>query len=169
MNSRHRSIVSNVVPVLLLLAYSMFGSFAHAQEQGMTHEHMHEHMHSASSATTPESPSTGNPLIDEMLQLDTAFREIVSAVAVRDSKRVHAAIHSLHGTMERTHEGVHQGTVKLEKNAAKLGTFVSMDKHFHAELEMLAVDAEKNNEKGLLMRTKKLLDGCVQCHAMFRK
>lgn len=126
------------------------------------HQHMHDH------AAHAESKGSGNPLIEEMNILDGVFREVVSAVSLGDGQRVYKALHSMHGTMEKTHEGVHQGTVKLTKNADKLETFVKMDKDFHEELEKLASAAKKNDQQAMLSLSKGLLDGCVKCHGMFR-
>lgn len=124
----------------------------------------HHDGHAGSGAAS----QAGNPLIDEMLKLDAAFREIVSAVAVSDGARVHQALESLHGAMEKTHEGVHQGMVKIPKNADRVKEFVAMDKAFHAKLETLAEAARKNNERAMVKLTKELLDGCVRCHRQFR-
>lgn len=126
------------------------------------HQHLHEH------AAPAAAKGSANPLVEEMLILDGVYREVVSAVSVGDGKRVYHALHSMHGTMEKTHEGVHHGTVKLTKNADKLATFVQMDKDFHNELEKLASAAKKNDQQAMLTITKNLLDGCVKCHQMFR-
>ncbi|TAN43922.1 MAG: hypothetical protein EPN22_08510 [Nitrospirae bacterium] len=119
----------------------------------------HEHKAVASGA---------NPLVEEMIILDGVFREVVSAVALGDSERVHKALHSMHGTMEKTHEGVHHGTVKIPKNSHRVKEFVKMDKQFHHELEALAHAAHKNDTKKMTALTQKLLAGCVSCHKTFR-
>jgi len=93
----------------------------------------------------------------------TYFASHLGGVARRRGARDHA-LHSMHGTMEKTHEGVHHGTVKLTKNADKLTTFVKMDKEFHEELETLAAAAKKNDQQAMLSLSKGLLDGCVKCH-----
>ena len=118
-------------------------------------------------ATAPASPSD-NPLIEEMVKLDAVFREVVSGVALGDGSRVHQALEAMHGAMERTHEGVHHGTVKIPKNSGRVKEFVDLDKKFHAKLDTLAVAAHKNDQRAMLKLTKELLDGCVQCHHMFR-
>jgi len=128
---------------------------------------MHEgHDHSKMHAAADNGP---NPLIEEMVQLDEVFRAVVSGVALGDNERVHAALESMHGAMEKTHEGIHAGTVKTPKNPAKVKEFLKMDKEFHAKLETLAHTALKNDQKKMLLLTKQLLDGCVSCHQMFRK
>jgi cytochrome c556 len=74
----------------------------------------------------------------------------------------------MHDTMEKTHEGVHYGTVKIPKNSGRVKEFVDLDKKFHAKLDTLASAAQKNDHQAMLKLTKELLDGCVQCHRMFR-
>lgn len=110
-----------------------------------------------------------NPLLEEMALLDNAFREIVSAVSLGEGERVHNALETLHGTMEKTHAGVHSGAVRIPKNADRTAEFVNMDTEFHGDLEALAQSAQTGNQKDMLSLTKKLLDGCVNCHQTFRK
>lgn len=113
--------------------------------------------------------STGaNPLNEEMVKLDHVFREVVSGVALDDADRVRQAVESMHGAMEKTHEGVHHGTVRLPKNADRLEDFVRQDVLFHGDLEKLATAAGKNDREAMLLVTKRLLDQCVACHREFR-
>ena len=108
-------------------------------------------------------------VIEEMVQLDAVFRDVVSAVAVGDGHRVHDALEKMHGTMEKTHEGVHHGTVTLKKNADRMKDFVAQDKQFHGKLEELATAAHRNDGNAMLKLTKDLLDRCVKCHRDFRQ
>jgi len=110
-----------------------------------------------------------NPLLEEMAILDSAFREVVSAVSLGDGKRVHTALEALHGTMEKTHAGVQSGAVRIPKNADRTAEFVRMDTEFHGDLESLAQAARTGNQEDMLSIAKKLLDGCVSCHQTFRK
>jgi hypothetical protein len=110
-----------------------------------------------------------NPLLEEMTILDRVFREVVSAVSLGDGKRVHAALEAMHGTMEETHEGVHSGAVKIPGNTDRAAEFVTRDKEFHRNLELLAEAARTGDQKEMLSLTKKVLDGCVNCHQTFRK
>lgn len=112
--------------------------------------------------------SGANPLIEEMMVLDRAFRDIVSAVSLGDTDAVHRALEPLHGTMEKTHAGVRAGSVTIRKNAARITEFKSMDFAFHAKLEALGRAAHRKNKKEMLRITKLLLEGCVQCHTKFR-
>ena len=109
-----------------------------------------------------------NPLVEEMIKLDSVFREVVSGVAMGDGQRVHGALETMHGTMEKTHEGVHSGKVSIKKNANRLEEFVEMDKEFHGKLEKLAHAAQEGEQDEMLHITKELLEGCVECHRSFR-
>jgi cytochrome c556 len=110
-----------------------------------------------------------NPLLEEMMTLDKVFRDVVSAVALRDNEKVHKALESMHGTMEKSHEGVHTGSVVIPKNAQRVEDFEKMDRKFHEKLDALASAAHRNNQREVLRITKQLLDGCVRCHEMFRR
>lgn len=111
---------------------------------------------------------SGNPLVEEMLILDTVFRDVVSGVSLGDGEAVHGALESMHGTMERTHRGVHAGQVRIPRNADRLEEFVQMDKAFHEKLELLAHAAHEGDQSMMLNLTQTLLDGCVQCHSIYR-
>lgn len=126
------------------------------------------HHHHQATAAEP-APSGGNPLKEEMIKLDAAFKEIVSAVSIGDGERVHKAIETLHGAKEKTQESLHTGAIKPPKNANKMHLFEKMDNEFHERLESLASVAQKNDQKKMLALTKKLLDSCVGCHNTFRK
>jgi cytochrome c556 len=124
--------------------------------------------HYTHDTTTSPSSNSDNPLVDEMVKLDAAFRDVVSGVSLGDGARVHQALEAMHGTMEKTHEGMRHGMVKVPKNAARVKEFVDMDKKFHARLETLSTVAHKNDQQAMLKLTKELLDNCVQCHRTFR-
>ncbi len=124
----------------------------------------HRHLHNEK-----QIPSGKNPLIEEMVILDRVFREVVSAVSLGDGARVQTALESMHGTMEKTHEGVHSGSVRIPRNSDRLDEFLQMDKEFHGNLEALAQAGHAGDQQTMLVLTKKLLDGCVTCHRTFRK
>lgn len=124
--------------------------------------------HSHHKVSQQAETSSPNALVEEMRALDGVFREIVSAVALGDGHKVHQALETMHGKMEKTQEALHTGHVKLRKNASKAAEFERMDKEFHANLEKLAGAAHKNDGPNMTLLTKKLLDGCVSCHKQFR-
>jgi hypothetical protein len=123
------------------------------------------HSHPQHAATVQ---SGANPLIEEMISLDRAVRDIVSAVALGNTDGVHIALESMHGTMEKTQIGIQGGTVTLSKNADHITEFKTMDIAFHAKLEALDRAAHHKNQKEMSRITKQLLEGCVQCHTKFR-
>ncbi|MBF0609161.1 MAG: cytochrome c [Candidatus Magnetobacterium sp. LHC-1] len=110
-----------------------------------------------------------SPLLEEMVKLNSAFTEIVSGVALGDAERVHKALEPLHGTLEKTHEGIKTGSVHIPKNQHNIKEFVKLDREFHKDLEKLAVAAQQNNQEAMLKLTNKLLGGCVNCHRKFRQ
>ena len=144
-----------------VITLSAFGGSAPDE----TH-HAGEHTHGVPAQSKHEHG--GNPLIEEMVALDAVFRDVVSGVAVSDGHRVHEALEKMHGTMEKTHEGVKHGSVTLKKNANRMSEFVEQDKQFHRKLEELAKTARKNDGSAMLSLTKDLLDRCVKCHRDFR-
>jgi cytochrome c556 len=159
--SRWVSFIFAGIAASVAVTLSAFGGSDHDEKHHASehkqHEAQHKHDHS------------GNPLIEEMVALDAVFRDVVSGVAMSDGHRVHEALEKMHGTMEKTHEGVKHGTVTLKKNANRLTEFVEQDKQFHGKLEDLAKAAHKNDGSAMLSLTKDLLDRCVKCHRDFRK
>jgi len=160
--NRNIGFISIGVAALIFMTFSAFGSSGrdekhHAAEQSHDAQSQHKHEHG------------GNPLIEEMVALDAVFRDVVSAVAVSDGHRAHEALEKMHGTMEKTHEGVKHGTVTLKKNADRMKDFVAQDKQFHGKLEDLAKAAHRNDGSAMLSLTKDLLDRCVKCHRDFRQ
>ena len=152
----NRNFLRSVVTVLAVLCSTIVP---------MTSSSGEEHRHHA---TTGEAEHGGNPLLEEMVKLDAVFRDVVSGVALGNGARVHRALESMHGTMEKTHEGVHRGTVKIPRNGNRVKEFVSLDKQFHYKLEELAHAAHTSDQNAMLKLTKELLEGCVQCHRTFR-
>jgi len=144
------------------IAVLSFAPFAKSDQDEK--QHVTEHMHGSPAG----HEHGGNPLIAEMVALDAVFRDVVSGVAMGDGKRVHEALEKMHGTMEKTHEGVRHGTVTLKKNADRMKEFVEQDKEFHGKLEELAKAVHRNDGNAMLSLTKALLDGCVRCHRDFR-
>ena len=140
--------------LLLLAGFPPQVCFAHDEHQHTAHE---------------PAPPSASPLIEEMVALDSAFRNIVSAVALGETDKVHAALETMNGAMEKTHEGMHAGTVTLPKNASRSKEFMERDGKFHEKLDALDRAARRNNQREMLRITKQLLDGCVQCHQTFRK
>jgi hypothetical protein len=158
--NRRISFIFAGIAASLILSFSAFGvsdDKHHAGEYKQEQSEQHKHEHG------------GNPLIEEMVALDAVFRDVVSAVAMSDGHRVHEALETMHGTMEKTHAGVKHGTVTLKKNADRLNEFVEQDKQFHGKLEDLAKAAHKNDGSAMVSLTKDLLDRCVKCHRDFRK
>lgn len=110
-----------------------------------------------------------NPILDEMVIVDKAFREIVSAVAVGSGPKVLRALQPLHAASEKTYDDLHSGALTLPKNEKNISEFVNMDEKFHHHIEKLAEAAHKDNKDTMLSITKKLMDACVNCHKTFKQ
>ncbi len=121
-----------------------------------------------SAAMPAAAPAADNPLFAEMLLLDKAFRDIVSAVALGDTDTVVRSIESFHGAAEKTKAALAEGKVKLRKNPEMIKEFERLDREFHKNLGVLSEAASKKNRPRMLATTKRLLDGCIQCHQTFR-
>lgn len=120
-------------------------------------------------SVSAEDRHMSNPLIEEMRSLDTSIREIVSAVTTAEGERVIRSIESLHGLREKTHQAIKSGTIRLPRNQHRVKEFLKLDMKFHTELDLLLKAARKNNQRKMLVLTKRLLDGCVNCHRVFKK
>lgn len=120
-------------------------------------------------SVSAEDRPISNPLIEEMRSLDNSFREIVSAVTTAEGERVIRSIESLHGLREKTHQAIKSGIIRLPRNQHRLKEFLKLDMKFHTELDLLLKAARKNNQRRMLIMTKRLLDGCVNCHRVFKK
>ncbi|MFN3395862.1 MAG: hypothetical protein ACK4Z9_03590 [Thermodesulfovibrionales bacterium] len=120
-------------------------------------------------SVSAEDRHTSNPLIEEMRSLDTSIREIVSAVATAEGERVIRSIETLHGLREKTHQAIKSGIVRLPRNQHRIKEFLKLDMKFHAELDLLLKAARKNNQRKMLILTNKLLEGCVNCHRVFKR
>ena len=155
--NRKISLITIGVAASTMIALSAFGASGHDDMHGPS-----EHKHGALSQSMHEQG--GDPLVEEMVALDAVFRDVVSAVALNDGRRVHEALEKMHGAMEKTHEGVHHGTVTLKKNADRMKDFVDQDKQFHGKLEDLATTADKNGRNVMLF-----LNRCAKCRWEFRQ
>lgn len=130
---------------------------------------------SAGPATHPNESQSAAPgaeasaLVKKMLILDNAFREVVSAVAVGNGERVDKALQTMQEIMEKVQEGVHEGKLRIPKNAHREILFLQMDMELHEDIEELAEAGKNKDREKMLALTKKLLEGCLNCHREFRK
>ena len=126
----------------------------------------------AVSMTAPVAANAAeNPLLVEMMLVNKAFRDIVSAVALEDSPAIVKAIEGLEASAaeKATAKAIKAGSIKTPKNPDKMREFKRMDDEFHDNMEALLKAAKADKQPKIRTFTKKLLDGCVKCHAQFRK
>ena len=67
-----------------------------------------------------------------------------------------------------TEKALHEKKVELPKNGDKLELFVKMDKTFHGKLKKLLGTARKKDREAITESAHEILDGCIECHTMFR-
>jgi len=126
----------------------------------------------AAPEAAPASPAGGNYLLlNEMMLVNKAYRDIVSAVAIEDSSAVVTAIEKMDKsqTVQMTRDALKAGKITTPKNPDKMKEFERMDRDFHKNLERLLGYAKTDNRPKIRYATKKLLDDCIQCHERFRK
>ncbi len=135
------------------------------------------HLAAASAGQGQRSPQAGataqrhgaKPLVEEMVILDNAICEVVSAIAEGEGARVTKALGTMNEAMEKTHQAIKTGTISLPKNGDRLDEFQRRDEAFHAQIAALDRAGQRNDIDAMLMITKQLIEGCVSCHRTFWK
>ena len=115
-----------------------------------------------------EAISSDNPVKNEMRLLDEAYKNLLDALLLDKPETIEGPFHAVHKAKMATEKALHEGRVKLPKNGDKLDEFVRMDEAFHDKLKRLLEAARKKEKKAISDSTHEILDGCVQCHRMFR-
>jgi len=117
------------------------------------------------------APGGNYLLLNEMMQLNKAYRDIISAVALEDSKGIVDAIERFESsqTVQMTQDAFKAGKIQTPKNPDRMKEFERMDKDFHRNLEKLRDYAKANNKPRIRTTVKKVLDYCIKCHERFRK
>lgn len=126
----------------------------------------------AAPKVAPAEPGGGNYLLlNEMVLLNKAYRDIVSAVAIEDSKAIVDAIERFETSqaVQMTRDAFKAGKIKTPKNPDRMKEFEGIDKDFHNNLDKLRDYAKADNRPKIRYIAKKLLDNCIKCHEQFRK
>ncbi|MDH4227608.1 MAG: hypothetical protein OEV59_07685 [Deltaproteobacteria bacterium] len=105
----------------------------------------------------------------EMQLLDAAYKNLVNAVVLNDAASIEEPFHEVHAAKAATEKALENGEIKLPKNTSKIKLFKELDESFHLEIESLLDAAKAKNEIKIRDSAKRLLDGCVKCHSIFRK
>lgn len=109
-----------------------------------------------------------SPIKVEMRLLNAAFINLVTALVLNNPKAIEEPFHEVHKAKAGTEKAIKKGGLKLPKNSDKMMQFVEMDERFHKEMEALIAASRKGDMKKIQDVTHRFLDGCVQCHTMFR-
>ena len=113
-------------------------------------------------------PASDNPVKAEMRLLDMAFKNLIDSLILNNPQAIEEPFHEVHMAKATTEAALKRGEVKLPKNSNRMKEFVHMDEQFHGKLEALIEASRKGDMKAVQDVTHKLLNGCVQCHNMFR-
>ncbi len=117
----------------------------------------------------PAQRPAASPLAEEMTALESAMREMVSALAEADGAPAVKAVESMREPMEKTRRALQAGTIVLPKNGDRMDDFQRSYDAFHAHIEALDRAGSRNNVEAMLALTKQLLENCVACHRTYRK
>lgn len=119
-------------------------------------------------AEAAEPAKTESPLKAEMRLLNSAYVNLITSLIFNNPGAIAEPFHEVHKAKAVTEEALHKGKLKLPKNNDKVKKFIEMDEQFHKDTEELLTAARRGNMKWVEGVANKLLDGCIQCHKMFR-
>jgi len=113
-------------------------------------------------------PAPQNAVQNEMLLLEDAMRDSVTAIARDNLASIPQSLHRVHEAREATEHALETGTYVLHRNASRREDFEKMDRAFHAELEKLEETANTNDSAKTATQLGAVLTQCNGCHADFR-
>lgn len=119
-------------------------------------------------AEAAEPAKTESPLKAEMRLLNSAYVNLITSLIFNNPGAIAEPFHEVHKAKAVTEDALHKGKLKLPKNNDKVKKFIEMDEQFHKDTEELLTAARMGNMKWVEGVANKLLDGCIQCHKMFR-
>lgn len=151
-------------------AVIMMGTGVAGVSAAEKHSHDTHAAHSAEAVPQTKTPAdkTPNPVKDEMVALNEAFKNLLDAILLNEPEKIELPFHNVHNAKEKTMAAVKKGEVKLPKNNDKFKEFEKLDEKFHHDLEAIIEAADKKDMKTVKARTHKLIDACVECHSRFR-
>jgi len=124
-------------------------------------------------AFPPSSPLCGeerNPVREEMVGLDFAFKGILDAVVLGEMSLVAPALERAREARDRRNAAERSGaSVRLPKNPGRMDEFLFLDRKFQIDLLELGRAAETGQRRAVRNHVHKLLDSCLGCHEKFRK
>lgn len=122
----------------------------------------------AALASTEKVPEGLNAVQNEMLLLEAATRDMVTAVANDQLAAIPPLLHGVHGAKDLTAKAIAAGEWKPPKNADDVAGFVAMDEAFHGELVKLLKAAQADDLPAATKQLGVVLDGCTSCHEQYR-
>lgn len=171
------------VALILVLAFAAAGCGEKKQEEASTpagesaaatDNHRAEGMAGTEAKGTDghaadATPSTGNPVRDEMIALREAYNTLIDAVLHNKPETVEEAFHKVHEKRQATEKALEAGQVKLPRNGDKMEEFVKMDEEFHATIEKAVEAANAKDMTELTKQSQAMLGSCVACHKQYKQ
>lgn len=151
--------------VLLIISGGsvVMGADKHSHDSHDSHSAKAAHKHPQ--AATDKTP---NPVKDEMVALNEAFKNLLDAILLNEPEKIELPFHNVHKAKEKTMEAAKKGEITLPKNNDKFKEFEKLDEKFHHDLEAIIEAADKKDMKTVKANTHKLFDSCMECHTKFR-
>ncbi|MDH4101094.1 MAG: hypothetical protein OEV28_11050 [Nitrospirota bacterium] len=156
--------------VSLMAAFLIVAGTTAMAAEKHSHDSHDSHAAPAASKAQPKASKdkTPNPVKDEMVALNEAFKNLLDAILLNEPEKVELPFHNVHRYKEKTMAAAKKGEIKLPKNNDKFAEFEKLDEKFHHDLEGILAAADKKDMKALTAKTHKLFDACVECHSKFR-
>jgi hypothetical protein len=122
----------------------------------------------ARKGATDHVPEGLNAVQNEMLLLNDAMRDAVTAVANDDMQMLPHGFHRVHMARELTVKAIEAGEYKTPRNPDQMEAFLAMDEAFHGELEKLLKASESGDLPATTAQLGAVLQQCTGCHEQFR-
>lgn len=113
--------------------------------------------------------TNANALKEEMRLLESAYFNLLDSLILNKLNNIEEPFHSVHKAKERTRGALENGELTLPKNHDKMKHFETLDRRFHNNIAGLLALARNNDRKSVEIVTHRLLNACIECHAMFRQ
>lgn len=135
---------------------------------GEAEEAAHDPVAHEGHAPTERVPEGLNAVQNEMLLLEAATRDMVTAVANDQLDAIPPLLHGVHGAKDLTAKAIAAGEWKPPKNPDGIDGFVAMDEAFHGELVELLKAAQADDLPRATRQLGVVLAGCTGCHQQYR-
>ena len=110
-----------------------------------------------------------NPLKEEMMLLDRAYKNLIDAIALNKPGIIEGPFQEFLNAKPKTDDALKTGKITLPKNNDRMMMFEKLDEEFHRNVKILMESSKKGDMRMVQGMAHKLLNGCIHCHANFRQ